>query len=97
MWVKYWDWLSSSKSFPYFVFCFYEFSNEKKYFRFVIDDLIIKMESIFGVKQFVSDQPMQYILSPSDLFSDTIAFLPQIVKFFNEVITNRPQIINEMT
>lgn len=54
-----------------------------------MDDLVIKMESIFGVKQFVPDQPMQYVLSPSDLFNDLINFLPQIVKFFNQVNDHR--------
>ncbi|KAG4067200.1 hypothetical protein HA402_000191 [Bradysia odoriphaga] len=54
-------------------------------FKFIMDDLVIKMESIFGVKQFVPDQPMQYVLSPSDLFNDLIKFLPQIVTFFNQL------------
>lgn len=51
-----------------------------------MDDLVIKMESIFGVKRFVSDQPMQYVLSPSDLIDDLINFLPQIMQCFNQVM-----------
>lgn len=50
-----------------------------------MDDLVIKMESIFGVKQFGSDQPMQHVLSPSDWFNDLINFLPDIMKCFDQV------------
>lgn len=54
-----------------------------------MDDLVIKMESIFGVKQFVVDQPLQYVVSPSDLVNDLIKFLPQIMEFFIQVILKK--------
>lgn len=52
-----------------------------------MDDLVIKMESIFGVKRFIADQPLQYVVSPSDLVNDLINFLPQIVQFFIQVLS----------
>lgn len=60
-----------------------------------MDDLVIKMESIFGVKQFVSDQPMQYVLSPSDLFNDLINFLPQIMTFFNQLANHLNEVVGK--
>lgn len=59
-----------------------------------MDDLVIKMESIFGVKQFVSDQPMQYVLSPSDLFNDLINFLPQIMTFFTQLANHLNEVVS---
>ncbi|KAJ6632727.1 Fanconi anemia group D2 protein, partial [Pseudolycoriella hygida] len=63
-------------------------------FKFLMDDLVIKMESIFGVKQFVSDQPLQYVLSPVDLFNDFIVFLPQILQFFNQLSLHLNDIVS---
>lgn len=55
------------------------------FLRFIIGDLVNKVESVFGVRKFVVDQQWQYIIFPVDLVSDVTQFLPKIMKFFDQV------------
>jgi hypothetical protein len=51
----------------------------------VLEDLVLKIESITGVKKFSSGQPLQYIISPSGLISDLVKFLPKLMAIFEQV------------
>lgn len=50
-----------------------------------MEDLVSKVESVFGVRKFVVDQQWQYIIFPGDLVSDLVQFLPKIMTFFDQV------------
>ena len=53
--------------------------------RFLMEDLVIKLESVHGIRKFIKDQQNQYISFPSELINDIVIFLPKIMEIFTNV------------
>lgn len=63
-------------------------------FRFLLEDLTQKVESIFGVRKFSSTiDSCQSIAYPAEFISDVVDVLPKILNHFNQVTKELIQII----
>lgn len=54
-------------------------------FKFIVEDMIMKLESLCGVGKFKSDEAIQYISSPHDLVYDLIYILPNLINIMDKV------------
>lgn len=89
-----WDYLSSSKRFSHplkYLFLIFVTS----FFRFLLEDLTQKIESIFGVHKFGSvSEIFQNITFPANFLCDVIEVLPTLIKQFELISKHLRAIVN---
>lgn len=56
-------------------------------YQFIVEDLILKLESVTGIRKFnqLQKEREQFVLSPVALICDTKQFLPRFEHFFNQL------------
>lgn len=54
-------------------------------YKFILEDLILKLESVTGLKKCTGFQKEQFIISPVALIYDIKQFLPRIMYFFEQI------------
>lgn len=65
-------------------------------FKFIMDDLIIKLESLTGVTKFVANQRHQFNNNAEDFVADIIKYMPQILKFFQQLKTHLQETVTSV-
>lgn len=53
--------------------------------RFIMSDLVNKLESVPGIRKLNQRQTLQLINYPADLVKDIVRFLPKIIDHFKQV------------
>lgn len=69
-------------------------SKTQFYFRFLIEDLTLKIESLFGVRRFGQDV-RQYIHRPAHFIYDIVQILPRIMNYFKQLVQHLKSVIDE--
>lgn len=64
-------------------------------FKFIIEDLILKLESVTGVKKLTPNQVVQFIICPVALIYDIKQFLPRFMQFFNQILDAMDKIASQ--
>lgn len=57
-------------------------------FRFILTDIVSKLESVVGIQKFQTEQPLQYIAKPGHLMCDLSDFVGTIARNMREVSDN---------
>ena len=58
-------------------------------FRFILTDIVSKMESVVGIQKFQTEQPLQYIAQPGYLMCDLSDFIGTIGENMKTVSKNK--------
>lgn len=54
-------------------------------YKFIVEDLILKLESVTGLKKGIGFQQEQYVFSAVSLISDLVTFLERFMHFFDQI------------